>query len=384
MNRLPSFLPFFTLLLCTFGSSTPSGLAIDDELTIGSKAPAIDVEHWVSNGNGKFPIVREFENGKVYVIEFWATWCDPCIASMPHISKLQKEFADRGVQIISVSEEDLPTVEAFLEKKAKGQDQTFGQLTNNYCLTTDPDGSVQKAYMEAAHQNGIPTAFIVGKDGKIDWIGHPVEMDQPLTAIVEDQWDRDGFANQFKAHQEIDAGMQQAMTLLREGKFRESLNLMDAMIEKAPDGSDIDSQVKMIRFSILISTNDPRSTEAFHQMIDENKEDPGLLNQLAWGIVEMKVAGEQVNPPLADAARRAIDLAVQQAPDDGAILDTQAHLALMQGKMDEAIEIQTRAVEKAKPEIKADLEKFLRDLKSLKEERAQQNVEPEKVDKGNG
>ena len=119
-------------------------------------------------------------------------------------------------------------------------------------------------------------------------------------------------------------------------------------------------------------------------MIDENKEDPGLLNQLAWGIVEMKVAGEQVNPPLADAARRAIDLAVQQAPDDGAILDTQAHLALMQGKMDEAIEIQTRAVEKAKPEIKADLEKFLRDLKSLKEERAQQNVEPEKVDKGNG
>ena len=57
-------------------------------------------------------------------------------------------------------------------------------------------------------------------------------------------------------------------------------------------------------------------------------------------------------------------------PKDGAILDTQAHLALMQGKMDEAIQIQTLAVENAKPEIKADLEKFLKDLKSLKEEQS--------------
>ncbi|MCH2182112.1 MAG: redoxin domain-containing protein [Mariniblastus sp.] len=375
MNCLPSFLPHYMLLLVTFSSWMTSGLNGEDDLTIGSKAPSIDVAHWVSNGNGKFPVVREFEKGKVYVIEFWATWCDPCIASMPHISQLQDEFAERGVQIISVSEEDLPTVEEFLKKNVSGRDETFGQLTNNYCLTADPDGSVQKAYMQAARQNGIPTAFIVGKDGRIDWIGHPVEMDQPLAAVVDDQWDREKFANQFKVRQEIDAGMQQAMSLLREGKFRESLNLMDTMIEKAPDGSDIDSQVKMIRFSILISTNDPRSTEAFHQMIDENKEDPGLLNQLAWGIVEMKVAGDQVNKPLADAARRAIDLAVLQSPNDGAILDTQAHLALMQGKMDEAIQIQTRAVENAKPEIKAELERFLQDLKALKAERSQEKVE---------
>ena len=81
-------------------------------------------------------------------------------------------------------------------------------------------------------------------------------------------------------------------------------------------------------------------------------------------------AGEDVKKPLVDAARRAIDLAVIEAPKDGAILDTQAHLALMQGKMDEAIQIQTRAVENAKPEIKPDLEKFLNDLKSLKAEQS--------------
>ena len=363
-------LPKLILILVTSSLVSTSSLVGDEVLTIGSKAPSIDVEHWLSNGDGKFPVVKEFQTGKVYVVEFWATWCGPCVASMPHISKLQSEFADQGVQIISVSEEDLETVEEFLKKNVTGQDQTFSQLTNNYCLTTDPDGSVQKAYMQAARQNGIPTAFIVGKDGRIDWIGHPIELDQPLTAVVNDKWDRQEFATNFKIRQEVDAGMQQAMALLREGKFRESLTLMDELIEKAPDGSDADSQVKMIRFSILISTNDPRSIEAFHQMIEENKDDPGMLNQLAWGIVEMKVAGEDVKKPLVDAARRAIDLAVTGDPKDGAILDTQAHLALMQGKMDEAIQIQTLAVENAKPEIKADLEKFLKDLKSLKEEQS--------------
>jgi len=41
-----------------------------DDLTIGSKAPSIDIEHWVQNGGGKFSPVKEFESGKVYIIEF--------------------------------------------------------------------------------------------------------------------------------------------------------------------------------------------------------------------------------------------------------------------------------------------------------------------------
>jgi thiol-disulfide isomerase/thioredoxin len=161
-----------------------------DLLTIGSKAPSLNVEHWVQNGKGKFKPVKKFEDGKVYVVEFWATWCGPCIASMPHLSELQKTYADKGVQIVSISDEDLETVETFLkrevnapakeeegdddddkkegDKKDKEDDdsdapKTYADVTAGYCLTTDPDGSSQKDYMQAAQQNGIPTAFIVGK-----------------------------------------------------------------------------------------------------------------------------------------------------------------------------------------------------------------------------
>ena len=48
--------------------------ASSELLTIGSKAPALDVEFWVQNGEGSFKEVTDFKPGKVYIVEFWATW----------------------------------------------------------------------------------------------------------------------------------------------------------------------------------------------------------------------------------------------------------------------------------------------------------------------
>ena len=133
------------------GAASLSAQEEDALLTIGSKAPALDVEHWVQNGNGKFKPVTKFENGKVYVVEFWATWCGPCIASMPHLAETQKQYAEKGVQLVSISDEDLETVEGFLKRelaeagegegeKKENAPKTYRDLTSAYCLTTDPDG----------------------------------------------------------------------------------------------------------------------------------------------------------------------------------------------------------------------------------------------------
>ena len=97
-----------------------------EKLVVGSIAPKLNVEHWVQNGGGKFPKVTDFKSGRVYVVEFWATTCGPCVQSMPHLAELQTNYADKGLQIVSISSEPLEVVKAFLENEL-GIDLLFTQ-----------------------------------------------------------------------------------------------------------------------------------------------------------------------------------------------------------------------------------------------------------------
>ena len=146
-------------------------------LGVGDPAPALNLVDWF-NGD---PVSGDFE-GKVHVVEFWATWCGPCRVSMPHLSELQESYGDK-VTIIGITDEDPGMVEAFLASES-----TDGRPWSDvlkYHLATDNDQATTIAYMMAARQNGIPTAFIVGRDATIKWIGHPSYIDGPLRQAVE-------------------------------------------------------------------------------------------------------------------------------------------------------------------------------------------------------
>lgn len=343
-------------------------------LGIGSPAPALDISNWVSKG--EFEEVTEFAEGHVYIVEFWATWCGPCISAMPHISELQNKYADKKVQVISVSSEDLETVEGFLKKKVRGNpDKTYGELTSNYCLTTDPDRSVSKDYMRAAMEGGIPTAFIVGKTGQVEWIGHPMRIDEPLEQIVADKWDREAAkeARKAKVAAKIAAAksrkqLSKVFALLQSEDFEKAIEQLDTVIEDA-DASQ-KGRLSMLKFQVMASEGMDGAADAFSTVADAAK-GPDAQNELAWTIVEMKNAGVKIDSALIDSARTLIDKAV--ASDESAMnLDTQSHLAHMQGKLDEAIAIQTKAVEKAPAPMKADLEKFLAKLQEEKNPKAKQ------------
>lgn len=140
-------------------------LALADVLVAGSPAPALSVDAFV-----KGDAVKSFEAGKVYVVEFWATWCGPCIASIPHLTEMQKSHP--GVTLISVAGFERGGDAASNEKKVRDFVAKKGD-SMGYRVAFDGDGTMAKEWMMAAKRNGIPCAFVVGGDGKVAWIGNP-------------------------------------------------------------------------------------------------------------------------------------------------------------------------------------------------------------------
>lgn len=334
----------------------------DATLTIGSKAPAIDIEHWVSDGKGEFKHIEKFEDGKVYVVEFWATWCGPCIAAMPHISELQTKHAKQGLQIISISDEELPIVEKFLKRNmGKGDNgQTFGDLTSNYCLTTDPDRSVSKDYMEAAAQNGIPTAFIVGKKGMIEWIGHPMEIDEPIEKVLTDKWDRAGFAADFKAVQEFEIVMQKVGAKFQSRDMDGANEILESFIKKTKS-EKAKLQAKVMRLQVLVMGENEKAGAAVADYA-KTTDDGEQLNNIAWNIFQMSKQ-KKIDAAVLAGAYACAEKAVKVSPSAGYIWDTLAHMQAEKGEIDKAIASQTKAIENTKGADKIELQEYLAELK---------------------
>jgi thiol-disulfide isomerase/thioredoxin len=401
---------FFSFLLAMSFALVPGSIQLlaQDEpaLTIGTKAPAINIEHWVSLGKDRFKAIETFEKDKVYIVEFWATWCGPCVQSMPHLVDVQNKYADKGVQIISVSDEDLETVQGFLERKVRGSEEgkesTYAELTSAYCLTTDPDGSVHTAYMNAAGQNGIPCCFIVGKTGQIEWIGHPMSMDEPLEAVVAGNWDREAFATEFKLTQKVEflasrvmrmpkdkaleaieearkeAGdnemlkaqidrlvlqveLRELGPMMQNNDIEGAMKLLDGLAEKNADFAEQVLQIKMMIYSQV------KDYAGMGKVLTKMAEsDDGMtLNAVAWNAFEMLSQMDKPSPELLKGAIAAGEKAVKLMPESGAILDTLAHLVHMAGDLDRAIELQSKAV-KCEDGDQEEVKAFLEELKKEK------------------
>lgn len=144
-------------------------------LQIGHTAPPIEIGTWCHGTP-----VTQIESGKLYVIEFWATWCGPCLTSMPHLAQLQSKYGEQ-VTFIGVTDESPTRVNAFLNSKSPSGDPWSDVIT--YRLGTDDQGKMYQRYMQAANRRGIPTAFLIGRTNKIEWIGHPLDLDDALNQV---------------------------------------------------------------------------------------------------------------------------------------------------------------------------------------------------------
>ncbi len=299
------------------------------KLGIGDANPGLEIAKWIKGSP-----VGETLTGNVHVVEFWATWCGPCRTGMPHISKLQSEYGDE-VTFIGVTREDEATVAEFLN--AKSPDGRTWDDVIEYRLAIDDSGWTNTAYMQAAGQGGIPCAFVVGRDGVVEWIGHPGGIDEPLKQIVEGNWDRDAAVAEFKQQQRLQEMSAKLNKFARSGDWDGALEVLDQS-EKETGKS---TQLTRIRLKVFESAGRTEEASAVRQqLVDEAWDDAAILNEIAWNTA---TGGDAANLELAlKAGKRASELRDDKDP---AILDTVARCYYELGQLDEAIKWQRLAVE---------------------------------------
>lgn len=203
---------------------------------LGPGDPAPSIAELVSVSGEK---LERFEPGTIYVIDFWATWCGPCIKAMPHMSELAKKYKDKSVKLhgISIWETEMRADKALVDRV-----RDFVQTTETiaYPISYGGDnGDLARRWMNGAGRSTIPTVFVIDKEGKIAWIGHPMMgLDDALAKIVAGTFDpakEQVAAKQREDNRQI--GMRMATRLQQRVQAKDwdaALEIADNIIEIDP------------------------------------------------------------------------------------------------------------------------------------------------------
>lgn len=89
--------------------------------------------------------------GKVVIVDFWASWCAPCRQSFPWLNEMQAKYRDRGLVVIGVN----------VDRERAEADHFLAQTPADFQIVYDPGGTLAARYQVP----GMPTSYVIGRDG---------------------------------------------------------------------------------------------------------------------------------------------------------------------------------------------------------------------------
>ncbi len=319
-------------------------------LKVGDPAPTTRPESMLQG-----EAVKEFKKGEVYVFECWASWCGPCVASIPHLNELHQKMSKKGVVItgVNVWEAERDTASAQRAKdfvKSQGDKMSYRIALGGKAFIKD--------WLEAAGVNGIPHAFVVA-EGKIAWAGHPAQLTMEM---LGDILTGSPLAGDPLALDTPLRGKKAAVKpALADSEIAEAQAKLDALA-KAMGRKDWEAAKKalpaaaavlppeerkdlidMVEAQIAFANGDPSKAYAqIEKAGQEDFDDAETMNELAWELITNPSYTKFLNLPLAEKfAVQAVKLTKEAHPDK---LDTLARVRWLQGRKEESLSLQKKAV----------------------------------------
>lgn len=344
-------------------SASASEASAKPTLKVGDPAPRFQA--------GKFlqgEPVKEFQKGKTYLLDFWATWCGPCREMVPHISELDRKFKDKGLVVIGqdIWEDDDEDVKKYI--KEMGDKMTYRVALDD--KSEGEKGKMSVAFMDAAKQTAVPTVFIVSKTGEIAWMGYPRFLkEKTIEEILAGTYDVKKAAQEYVRKREAEEksnalfeDFQKAVTAKQWDQAEGFLKEMEK-IETVNDEQE-KPDIEMIRLRLNLKREDMGAAEAAAKVaMQKQPEDADYHSVLAWLLATQKAPSKGLLDIAMKEALRANELAKGKDAD---VLDTLARVYFASGDKDSAVKTEEKAIEAADEKAKTNYSKTLAAYKAGK------------------